>query len=269
LTNLCRDATWFAAGDIATLYRVQYGERWTPAVLKVPRDPDRSDLLEREATALGQLVQDGDARFRPYAPRLIDSFQHRDPATGATRRANVIEMAEGFRSLAEVRAAFPGGLDPRDVLWMWRRLLVALGYAHRAGVIHGAVLPEHVLIHPRDHGLVLVDWCCSVPGCYAARDPSGLVPAVVGRLAGAGHYAPEVLAGVRATPATDIFMATRCMTGLLGDDVPPALRAFAGGCTLHSPARRPGDAWRLLGELDELLERLYGPRRFRPFTMPD
>jgi hypothetical protein len=30
-------------------------------------------------------------------------------------------------------------------------------------------------------------------------------------------------------------------------------------------------AWmwrRLLAELDELLERLYGPRRFRPFAMP-
>ena len=31
---------------------------------------------------------------------------------------------------------------------MWRRLLVAVGAAHRAGVIHGAVLPEHVMIHP-------------------------------------------------------------------------------------------------------------------------
>ena len=71
-----------------------------------------------------------------------------------------------------------------------------------------------------------------------------------------------------ATPATDVFMATRCMTGLLGDDVPPALRAFAEGCTVHAPARRPGDAWRLLAELDDLLERLYGPRTFRPFAMP-
>jgi hypothetical protein len=125
-----------------------------------------------------------------------------------------------------------------------------------------------VLIHPADHGLVLVDWCCSVPGCYAAKDPSGLVPAVVRRLAGAGHYPPEVLAGRPASPATDVFMATRCMTGLLGDGVPRPLRAFADGCTLRAPERRPGDAWRLLGELDEVLERLYGPRRFRPFAMP-
>jgi serine/threonine protein kinase len=268
LTNPFQDSTWFAAGDIATLYRGRFRGRTTPALLKVPRDPDRSDLLEREAVALVQLVQDGSARFRPYAPQLVESFQHRDAATGAIRRANVIELAEGFRSLAEVRAAYPGGLDPRDVAWMWRRLLVALGYAHRAGVIHGAVLPEHVLIHPEDHGLVLVDWCCSVSGCYAAKDPSGLVPAVVRRLADAGHYPPEVLSRRRASPATDVFMATRCMTGLLGDGAPRSLRAFADGCTLQAPSRRPGDAWRLLGELDDVLERLYGPRRFRPFAMP-
>lgn len=262
------DATWFAEGDIATLYRVPYGRAGAPALLKLPRDPDRGDLLEREAVALAQLARDGDDRFRPYAPRLIDTFHQRDAATGLTRRANVIELAGGFHSLAEVRAAYPDGLDPRDVAWMWRRLLVALGYAHRAGVIHGAVLPDHVLLHAEDHGLVLVDWCCSVPGCYAARDPSGLVPAVVRRLADAGHYPPEVLAGRRASPATDVFMATRCMTALLGDGVPRSLRTFADGCTLRAPSRRPQDAWRLLGELDEVLERLYGPRRFRPFAMP-
>jgi hypothetical protein len=33
-------------------------------------------------------------------------------------------------------------------------------------------------------------------------------------------------------------------------------------------AGRPQDAWRLLAEFDELLERLYGPRTFRPFAMP-
>jgi len=43
---------------------------------------------------------------------------------------------------------------------------------------------------------------------------------------------------------------------------------FAAGCTLPAPATRPHDAWRLLREFDELLELLFGPRRYRPFTMP-
>jgi hypothetical protein len=62
-------------------------------------------------------------------------------------------------------------------------------------------------------------------------------------------------------------MATHTMTYLMGDRAPRPLRAFAGGCTQHALHRRPDDAWRLLSELDELLERLYGRRKFRPFTL--
>jgi hypothetical protein len=71
-----------------------------------------------------------------------DGLTSEDVITGLQRRANVIGRLTGFRTLAQVRAAYPRGVDPRDAAWMWRRLLVAVGAAHRAGVIHGAVLPE-------------------------------------------------------------------------------------------------------------------------------
>ncbi|MFC6935148.1 hypothetical protein ACFQHO_35745 [Actinomadura yumaensis] len=218
--------------------------------------------MRREAAALRRLRAKGDPRYRPYVPHLADSFGHVDAVTRAERQGNVLVALDGFRTLAEVRAAYPGGVDPRDAAWMWRRLLVALGHAHRAGVVHGAVLPEHVLVHPEEHGLVLADWCYSVPD----DDPAGHVPAMVDRHA--DLYAPEVPAREPASPATDVHMATRCMTALVGDGAPEPMRAFARGCTLPAQRRRPGDAWRLLAEFDGLLERLYGPRRFRPFTMP-
>ncbi len=254
-----------ARGDLADLYAAEY-DGTEPVLLKMPRDPADSDLLDREAVALCQLVVDGDARFRPYVPRLVETFRHRDGATGEPRQVNVITRMEGFHSLAEVRDAFPDGLDPRDVAWMWRRLLVALGFAHRAMVVHGAVLPEHVLIHPEQHGLVLVDWCYSVPGCYARVDPSRLVPAMIDRYAA---WYPEEVPGRRpASPATDIHMATLCMAHLLPDEVPKPLGLFIRGCTLAAQRSRPYDAWELLAELDEILEALYGPRRFRPFHFP-
>jgi hypothetical protein len=255
-----------ARGDLADLYRAHdetAGPRDGEVLVKMPRDPGDSDLIEREAVALRTLREEGDRRFRPYAPTLVATFRHQDAATGARRRVNVIGRLVGFHSLAEVRAAHPGGVDPRDAAWMWRRLLVALGFAHRAGVLHGAVLPEHVLIHPEQHGLVLVDWCYSVTAGHAA---GGRVPAMVDRYA--DWYPPEVPARRAAGPATDIHMATGCMTHLMGDRAPKAMRLFARGCRLPAQNRRPGDAWRLLAELDELLERLYGPRRFRPFAMP-
>jgi serine/threonine protein kinase len=252
-------------GDLAVLYAAR-PEPGRAVLLKMPRDPADGDLLEREAVALRQLPKDGDARFLPYVPRLVESFRHRDAATGTQRQVNVVAALDGFHSLAAVKRAHPDGVDPRDAAWMWRRLLAGLGFAHRAGVLHGAVLPDHVMIHPEEHGLVLVDWCYSVPGCYAHTDPSGRVPAMVDRYA--GWYPPEVPGRRPASPATDIFMATRCITDLMGDKAPKAMRSFARGCTLPAQNRRPADAWRLLAEFDELLERLYGPRRFRPFHMP-
>src|SRR5689334_19385596 len=80
-------------GDLANLYDA--GE----ALVKIPRDPAVNDLLEREAVALRQLPKDGDGRFLPYVPRLLESFRHRDEATGTERRANAIRRLHRFRSL--------------------------------------------------------------------------------------------------------------------------------------------------------------------------
>lgn len=243
-----------ARGDIANLYRVRQG------LLKLARDPADNDLMRREAAALTRLQGSVDPRLRAYFPRLVEAQRLQDPRSGVQRRGSVIGWLAGFRSLAEVHAAFPGGIDPRDAAWMWRRLLVAIGAAHRAGVIHGAVVPEHVMIHPAEHGLVLVDWC------YSAQAPAGRVPAAVERYR--RWYPPEVLAGRPAGPDADIWLATRCMTELTGGRMPSPMASFAAGCALVNPRRRPTDAWHLLAEFDDVLDRLYGPRTFRPFAMP-
>ncbi|MFG2893565.1 molecular chaperone DnaJ [Streptomyces sp. NPDC048248] len=251
-----------ATGDLAVLREATYERDGTrhPALLKIPRAAADNDLLEREARSLERLARHGEPRHRAYAPRLIASFRHREADTGVERRVNALVPLAGFHTLAEVRATHPEGLDPRDAAWMWRRLLVALGWAHRAGRVHGAVLPEHVLIHPDLHGLVLVDWCYSTT--LGSR-----VPALVERHR--AHYPPEVAARRPATEATDIHLASRTMGALMGERTPQPLRAFLRGCTLPAESRRPHDAWRLLAELDELLDKLYGPRTFRPFTMPE
>jgi hypothetical protein len=238
-------------GDLANLYGA--GD----AMVKLVRDPAHNDLMSREARALRALEHHGDPRYLPYVPRLVESFRHRDAGTGVERRANVLATTVGgLRSLVEVRQAYPDGVDPRDAAWMARRLLVALGLAHRAGLVHGAVVPDHVLIQPDQHGLVLVDWCYATP-------PGEPVPAVVGRYR--DWYPPEVTTAVG--PGTDIAMAAHCMTYLMAGRIPDPLRAFADGCRLPRPRQRPDDAWRLLAELDEVLGRLYGPRVFRPFRL--
>jgi serine/threonine protein kinase len=249
-----------ATGDLAVLRTARYdhdGDR-REAVLKIPRQPRDNDLMEHEADVLARLDTVAEARHRAYAPTLIESFRHR-AGDGTERRVNATVPLTGFHTLAEVATAHPAGLDARDAAWMWRRLLTALGWAHRAGLVHGAVFPEHVLIHPQSHGLVLADWC------YATAVGTD-IPVLIPRHA--AGYPPEALEHRPASPATDIHLATYCVGKLTGDRAPGPLRAFVRGCTRPSQSARPQDAWHLLAELDDLLERLYGPRAFRPFTMP-
>ncbi|MEY9872385.1 hypothetical protein ABH931_001861 [Streptacidiphilus sp. MAP12-33] len=256
-----------AVGDIAVLRAARSRRRDSAgppldAVLKTPRDPADNDLMEREAHVLTWLARHGEPRFQSYVPTLLESFCHADPADPAAvpRRVNALLQLDGFLTLAQLRAAFPDGLDPRDAAWIWRRLLVALGHAHRTRVRHGAVLPEHVLIQPVEHGVVLVDWC------YASTGAPTPAPALVERHR--DRYPPEVPARRPVTEATDIHLASSCIAELMGDQAPRPIRNFLAGCMLPAEARRPHDAWRLLAELDRLLERLYGPRTFRPLHLP-
>ncbi len=226
-------------GDIADLLTDRDGR-----LVKVPRSPGDNDLMEAEAEALRRLHDHGDPKFRPYAPRLLDSYLHED-ADRRRRRVNVLERLDGFIPLSSLNRT----IDWRDAAWMWRRLLVGLGWAHRAGVIHGAVLEEHVLIHPAEHGLAIVDWC------YSGSRPKAIVKH-------RRHAYPPETSKQTATPATDIYLATGLMTRLIGPGIPEQLRRFAAGCMYDAPRMRPQDAWQLLGELDDIL----GPRKFRPFT---
>jgi hypothetical protein len=215
---------------------------------------ERDALSEIAASAEG-----GHEWLRAYFPRLVDRVDHLDPTTGERRTVNVLEcLATGFVTLADVRRAHPAGLDPRDWAWMHRRLLRALAATHRAGWVHTAVTADNVLIHPERHGVVLAGWS------FATRE--GLpVAAVIGSQR--ANYPPEAAEAAPATGRWDVFMAHRLMLAMLAPDAPKPLRAFALGCLQPRPRLRPTAA-DLLDEFDELLDRLYGPRRFRPFAMP-
>lgn len=240
-------------GDIANLYRAG------PGLLdKMPRDPADGDLIRAEAHALRTLAARAPEKTRAFYPELVAAARRRDPATGVTRQVNTLRELDGFVTLAAVQAACPGGVNPRDAAWMWRRLLFALGGACRAGLVHGAVLPPHVMIHPAEHGLVLADWCYSGPG---PRHRLRAVPRTW------KHWYPAaVLSGTPAGAGLDIRMAAACMTDLTGPaGMPRQLRAFAQGCRLAGP---DADAWNILDDLDDLIGRLWGPRAFRLFALP-
>jgi hypothetical protein len=90
-----------ARGDIANLYQVRDG------LLKLVRDPADNDLMRAETIALAALRTRVEPPLQAYFPEPVRAQRRRDPSSGVERRANVIAWLAGFRSLAEVRDAFP------------------------------------------------------------------------------------------------------------------------------------------------------------------
>lgn len=247
-----------ADGSSSVLYRAKAGDGNT-VVAKMARKPANNDLLDAERDALTDLagiVAQHDWLTMRY-PRLLDSLRHRDAGTRAVRRVNILnDLTDGWYSLAQVKQAYPNGLDGRDWAWMHRRLLFAIGGAELAGRVHGAIVAENVLIHPAWHELALVGWSFSVKS--GAR-----LDAKIGSKI--DRYAPEAIDGP-VTTATDLYMAHRLMLDMLAG-TEREQRDFAARVTTDSPGRRP-DVASLLVSYDELVVRLYGPKKFRPFTMP-
>ncbi len=265
-----------AEGDLADVYRCTYEEdgKENQAAFKIAQSAGDNDFMENEARVLGAMYakKQAEERFYRYLPKPLDSFALR-AGRGAPRRVNVIQLAEGYVPLSAVMAAYPRGIDYRDAVWMFKRCLAGLWYVHlKKFVVHGAVLPTHLLVHPTGHGAKIVDWC------YAVQDwPSkkGLVKAI--SKAHRAYYAPEILAKKPVTPQTDLYMLGKCFvmllggnlaTGLMPDSIPKPVRAFISSLLIDNQSKRPDDAGKLHEEFDALLANVVGKPRYRPFAMP-
>ncbi len=246
-----------AKGDISNVYRVEYtadGSTKT-AVVKMPRSPKNNDLVAHEIDVLKILNSEVEEQYRPFHSTTVDSFSHRDKTTGKTRKCVVLEDLDGFVSLADVLSAYPNGIHTRHVAWIARRLFVAMDTAHRAGIVHSAVFPEHVMIHPADHGVVLVDWS------YAAKVGEKIKSAVP-KYVDKGWYGKSYQQPV--DHRIDVRQAAHTLEALLGSQEARPYRAFFNGCRVASTP----PAGELFQEFDEMLTRLYGKRTFIPFEMP-
>jgi len=253
-----------ARGDLADVYVAESDKQ--RFILKVCRVAEGNPLLTAEYHSLRKLTQRCcKTQYRQYIPSPVESFV----ATGklAGRQVNVFTQRDGFHTLVSIRDCIPDGLDARHLGWLFKRMLVVLGLAHRCGLVHGAILPPHLLLHPEDHSLMLVDWI----GAVRIGERISFIPEAY-----ADWYPREVLAKQPATPATDLYLAAKCLTYAAGGDplnghwpasVPLEMQQFVDTCFYPAPHKRPQDAWQLHDEFDALLCRLFGPPQYHPLVI--
>lgn len=244
-------------------------------VFMIAQTPSSNDLLQAEAKTIRFLREPNRPEavgYLPILPELVESFIYSEP-NGIERQANVFTARPGYVSLATIQQAYPQGLDPRDMAWMWRRLLDLLGYTHSRGIIHGAVLPPNVWIGTGDlHEVVLTNWQAATGENTGVSQHIACIDAAYKT-----WYPPEVMAKQPPTPGTDILLSARCMIALMGGDpltgqlpqpVHHRISSFLKSCLIVGVSQRPQDAWELRAEFTELMDHLWKQRQYRPFLMP-
>jgi len=254
---------FIARGEISDVYLAERARRPTERVLlKVLREPGDGPLFDREWDVLDRLQQSespGADLFttlvpQPVARGLVDN----GPYQG--RRAMAFRWASGFCETFEgVRRAFPQGIDGQISIWMWRRILELLSFLHRSGVVHGAVLPPHILVEEGDHGIRLVG--------YSAAGESGTPLATTCSRFEAFYPAR------RLSPGADVRMSARSIAFVLGGDaaggdVPASVPEPLADLIRKVAADGAEDAWKVRESLGKIARVLYGPPSFHPLMMP-
>lgn len=244
----------FHTNDTFTKYTSTFDDGHKEALLAILNDPQDADLAEAHVSAIKRLAEEVPNEYKLYYPEFIENFKFRDENTGQERSITATVEDYGFRTMADIFEVYPDGISGRDVAWIFRRMLVAVGNAHDIGLVNGAPNVDAFMIHDEKHGIVLTDWQYSVP----VGEPLKAVPTRYKDI-----YPEYALNKEPVDDRLDIHIIATMAENLLADNEPRQLFSFFDGCKLANVPR----AAVLLAEFDTLLDRLYGKRTFNKFSL--
>ncbi len=178
-------------GGMATIFRAQDRRMGRPVAVKILREMYSNDpkfvlRFQREARAVSALAH----------PNIVQVF---DYGQSGEEYFIVMELIEGVDLRKYLRAN--GILDIRRAVVIGHDVALALGAAHRRGIVHRDVKPQNILVN--DEGLVkLTDF--GIATFY--RDVNSERLTTTGMTLGTvQYYAPEQAQGEVVTPAADVY----------------------------------------------------------------
>lgn len=151
-------------------------------------------------------------------------------------------------------------IHPEDVCWIGQRLLNALHYLHANGVVHSDVKPQNVIVQPKVHNAVLVDYGLSVRRPDRSTRPKGFTEAFA---------APELLASKPPIPESDLYGFGITMLYALGGDftakrfppkVPAPVQDYFAQFLRYDPVERPNWEDDLVRRLSDVRLEAFGRR---------
>jgi hypothetical protein len=259
-----------AAGGMGQVWRALDTALHRPVAVKV---------LRSEYTGDPTFV----ARFRAEAqnaaslshPNVAAVFDYgEEPAqdgTGETLAYLVMELVPGEPLSALLRRK--GALGVPTMLPLLQQMALALGEAHRMGMVHRDVKPGNILVRP-DGSVKITDFGIA----WSARS---VALTRTGQVIGTPQYlSPEQAEGRLATPASDVYalglIGYECLTGRpafegdnpvtialkqvsqdpepLPDAVPSGVRALIGRALVKDPRARVADGAAFAALIQDVLD---------------
>lgn len=195
--------------------------------------PTDREILIGEAKAMWDL--------RHYAiPAVRDVLELEDGSL-----ALVMSYVEGptLMQLVEKLQAKGEKLDAEHVAWILDRIMNALSYIHRHGVVHGDIKPQNIIVQPDKHMAVLVDFGLSEVKPTATTRSKGYTTL---------FSPPEQEAGKPLIPQIDFYaLGMTALYALNGGDIdltagrrldsrtPEPMKAFLRRMLQRDPLARP------------------------------
>jgi serine/threonine protein kinase len=161
-----------ASGHTVVIKLLNAGRNW----------PGLEERFEREQAAMAALQH----------PNIVQVFGHGWTETGMP----YIVTGEAPGGSIGDRLRGPTPMTGPDILALGVRLAGALESAHRAGVVHGDLRPDDMMLSPQGEPLIADFGVVTVvrPNATDVTDPAELA-----------HVAPELLEGLPATPSSDLY----------------------------------------------------------------
>lgn len=198
--------------------------------------PADTELLMREAALMAKVNHYSLPSFRDFVKINDGSY------------VLIMSFVEG-RTLDKIVEKHKA-LHPEEVSWIAQRSLNALFYLHNTGIIHGDVKPPNLIIQPKDHNAVLVDYGLAT---FQPRANSKAVGYT------AIFAAPEIIEGRPPLPQSDLYSLGLTMIYAWGGDpiaktspdyVPKLLQNFVADLVCYNPMERT--SW----EKEDLVKKL-------------
>lgn len=199
-----------------------------------------NDLMRNGEKGMRKLEKEAEApQFFPKVKGTLRDVQGREGVE--------VEYPQGTWSLDSYET-----LEPRNLVWIFKRILVALINAHELGLIHSNLTTKAIMVLPEDHGLILDNWGYHTKkGEQLIVKPEGYVP-------------QEYLKTKRSDEWLDLSKAGDIALNLASKDTPERLLRFFEALKKY----RVNDGRLVLQDFEEVTRDVYGDPEFSVLQQP-